>query len=102
MKVISTQVLILIINEKDLQYQYSALSVSNKKLDEIQEENSSIKLPWHESETNQIELLDYLHDWNFPIFQLNEKTDNHILSKVQRNKKKRKKQRGLHHQIEIV
>lgn len=66
---------------KDLQYQYNNLSTSNKKLDEIKEENSD-KLSWQVSEISSIELLDYLHDWNFPIFQLNDKSNNHILSKV--------------------
>ena len=58
---------------------------NNKKLDEIKEEknqNSTNKLPWQLNDLNKLELLNYLHDWNFPIFQLNEKSNNHILSKV--------------------
>jgi hypothetical protein len=58
---------------------------NNKKLDEIKEENnqnSTNKLPWQLNDLSKLELLNYLHDWNFPIFQLYEKSNNHILSKV--------------------
>ena len=73
---------------KELQYQYNNLSAS-KMLDEIKEEaslNGDNKLPWQISELNGLDLLGYLHDWNFPIFQLNEKSNGQVLSKVRMNK----------------
>ncbi len=73
--------------------------ITNNKLNEINEEilnnlkigssskpsnsdNSNQQKIWKENEINDIELLNYLHDWNFPIFQLYEKSDQFILSHV--------------------
>ena len=69
---------------KELQYQYNNLSVG-KILDEIKEESSSAdsKLPWQVDDLKSLDLLGYLHDWNFPIFQLNDKSNGHVLSKVE-------------------
>ncbi len=58
-----------------------------KILDEIKEENlaADSKLPWQVDDLKSLDLLGYMHDWNFPIFQLNDKSSGHILSKVKLN-----------------
>jgi hypothetical protein len=58
-----------------------------KILDEIKEENlaADSKLPWQVDDLKSLDLLGYMHDWNFPIFQLNDKSNGHILSKVNLN-----------------
>ena len=67
-----------------------------KRLEEIKEElfnslghknrgqgsSESQLVEWNEADLKGIELLNYLHDWNFPIFELYEKSQQNILSQV--------------------
>lgn len=46
-----------------------------------------INRTWSESDLKDIELLERIYDWNFPIFELSEKSNNNILSHVSKNKK---------------
>ena len=66
------------------------------KLEEITEEdvNNHVrkrsllevdKLQWEVDDLKNFDLLNYLHDWNFPIFQFYEISSRNILSQV-RNK----------------
>ena len=45
---------------------------------------SSNKLQWEVEDLKNVELLNYLHDWNFPIFQFYEKSSKHVLSQVRK------------------
>jgi hypothetical protein len=60
-----------------------------KKLEEIHEENKLINrnkcinnLPWNTDDCDKLEILNYIHDWSFPIFTFAEQSDNFVLSKV--------------------
>jgi hypothetical protein len=44
--------------------------------------NDSNSKIWNVEDLESIDLLNYLHDWNFPIFQLNEKSNENVLSQV--------------------
>jgi hypothetical protein len=63
------------------------------KLEEITEEDSNDhsrkkslleidSLEWEVDDLKKLELLNYLHDWNFPIFQFYEISSKNILSQV--------------------
>jgi hypothetical protein len=63
------------------------------KLEEITEEESNDhsrkkslleidSLEWEVDDLKKLELLNYLHDWNFPIFQFYEISSKNILSQV--------------------
>lgn len=59
-----------------------------KKLEGICEENLMNRfnynkdLPWNPNDCDKLEILNYIHDWSFPIFTFAEKSDNFVLSKV--------------------
>ncbi len=67
------------------------------KLEEITEEESNghvrkksfqelDKLQWEIDDLKNYDLLNYLHDWNFPIFQFYEISSKNILSQVSKRK----------------
>jgi len=62
-----------------------------KKMERIKEDllnghgkvkNKSLPVVWHPDDIRSIHFLEHIHAWNFPIFQLYEKSDNNILSHV--------------------
>lgn len=69
-----------------LKEQYRSLENGNaKKMNKIKEEINAKKkqsLTWSPDDIEDVHLLQYIHDWNFPIFQLYEKSQNNILSHV--------------------
>ena len=51
---------------------------NNKKLQPF----GKMKKTWNENDLKDIQLLERIYDWNFPIFELSDKSNNNILSHV--------------------
>jgi hypothetical protein len=50
--------------------------------EEYEKENTDEKLPWQPEDLNNLDYLNYLHDWNFPIFKFNNESPDFILSQM--------------------
>jgi hypothetical protein len=49
---------------------------NNKEIDGLDD------VPWSTVELENLDLMNHIHDWNFPIFTFFERSNNYVLSKV--------------------
>ena len=54
---------------------------NNRSIDETKN-NFEDDLLWQTDDLKDLDLLNYLHDWNFPIFQFFEKSNHNVISQV--------------------
>ncbi len=57
-------------------------STSDYEDEEYEKENKDEKLPWQPEDLNNLDYLNYLHDWNFPIFKFSNNSPDFVLSQM--------------------